>query len=194
MLLQKKKMVGDAMNYVQPIRDRAKLEAMKVYLKENYGDKYRFLFVFGIYSALRISDILSLKVKDVRDATHLIVKEAKTGNERRIKINSILRGEINQYSKDLRDHDYLFAGAKTKEPFSRQWSHKVLKESAKAVGIKERISTHSLRKTFGWHMYQQTKDVALLQEIFGHAAPSITLRYIGVTDDIIDVAMDNFAI
>ncbi|GEN46726.1 hypothetical protein AHA02nite_25020 [Alkalibacillus haloalkaliphilus] len=48
---------------------------------------------------------------------------------------------------------------------------------SKEAGIEE-IGMHTLRKTFGYHFYQRTKDVELLQDIFNHSAPSITLRYI----------------
>jgi len=51
-----------------------------------------------------------------------------------------------------------------------------------------------LRKTFGYHFYQQTKDVALLQELFNHSSPSVTLRYIGINQDKIDQAYDNFSL
>jgi len=46
----------------------------------------------------------------------------------------------------------------------------------------------------GYHFYQRTKDVALLQEIFNHSAPSITMRYIGINQDIIDSALDDFSL
>lgn len=49
-----------------------------------------------------------------------------------------------------------------------------------------------LRKTFGYHFYQKYKDIALLQELFNHSAPSVTLRYIGINQDMIDVAMKEF--
>lgn len=56
------------------------------------------------------------------------------------------------------------------------------------------IGTHTMRKTFGYHFYQQTKDVAMLQEIFNHSGPDITLRYIGVNQDSMDKAMASFKI
>jgi len=52
----------------------------------------------------------------------------------------------------------------------------------------------SLRKTFGYHFYQETKDVVLLQNIFNHSAPSVTLRYIGINQDIINNAIDEFSL
>ncbi|GKS12930.1 hypothetical protein YDYSY3_39300 [Paenibacillus chitinolyticus] len=54
------------------------------------------------------------------------------------------------------------------------------------------IGTHTLRKTFGYHFYKRYKDVALLQQIFNHSAPSITLRYIGINQDIMDQAINGF--
>ena len=61
------------------------------------------------------------------------------------------------------------------------------------VGLDE-IGTHTLRKTFGYHFYNQTRDIALLQELFNHSSPSITLRYIGINQDKIDQAYDNFSL
>lgn len=64
---------------------------------------------------------------------------------------------------------------------------------AKEVGLTE-IGTHTLRKTFGYHFYQQYKDVAVLQQIFNHSSPAVTMRYIGITQDIIDEKVDNFTL
>ena len=47
------------------------------------------------------------------------------------------------------------------------------------------LGTHSLRKTFGYHYYQKTNDIAILQDIFNHSDPAITLRYIGINEDTI---------
>ncbi|HNZ54779.1 MAG TPA: tyrosine-type recombinase/integrase, partial [bacterium] len=69
----------------------------------------------------------------------------------------------------------------------------ILNKAAGELGIEE-IGTHTLRKTFGYHFYQKTKDVALLQNIFNHSAPSVTLRYIGINQDIIDSAIDEFSL
>jgi site-specific recombinase XerD len=83
--------------------------------------------------------------------------------------------------------DYLFASQKGKiRPISRVHAWFVLNKAARAVGIEGRIGTHTLRKTFGYYAYKQGTDITLLQQLFNHAAPSITLRYIGITQDDID--------
>ncbi|MFP3813497.1 tyrosine-type recombinase/integrase, partial [Bacillus sp. SIMBA_005] len=56
------------------------------------------------------------------------------------------------------------------------------------------IGTHTLRKTFGYHFYKQTKDVAMLQEIFNHSDQRTTLRYIGINQDAMNNAMKKFKI
>ena len=57
-----------------------------------------------------------------------------------------------------------------------------MSNAGKVFGI-DSIGTHTLRKTFGYHMYQQTHDAVTLKEIFNHADISVTLRYIGINQD-----------
>ena len=49
-----------------------------------------------------------------------------------------------------------------------------------------------MRKTFGYQHYKRYKDIAILKEIFNHAAPSITKRYIGITQDEINETLNDF--
>ncbi|BDP82253.1 hypothetical protein EfmAA290_29290 (plasmid) [Enterococcus faecium] len=44
------------------------------------------------------------------------------------------------------------------------------------------IGTHTLRKTFGYHYYKKTRDIATLMFIFNHSSQAITKRYIGITE------------
>lgn len=68
-----------------------------------------------------------------------------------------------------------------------------LNEVADYLSLQE-IGTHTLRKTFGYHFYMQYKDVAMLQEIFNHSSPDITLKYIGINQDGMDKAIKGFKI
>jgi len=180
------------MKYVQPIRDLELIEKMKVILKKQNYRNY-FLFVFGINSGLRISDILKLKVSDVRNKTHVVITEKKTGKEKRFKLNTNLQIEIKEYISNMSNDEYLFTPVtdRQKKPISREMAWIILNKAARELGLEE-IGTHTLRKTFGYHFYQKTKDVALLQNIFNHSSPSVTLRYIGINQDIIDNALDDF--
>ena len=56
----------------------------------------------------------------------------------------------------------------------------------------ESIGTHTMRKTFGYWFYKQTKDVAMLQDILNHSTPQITLKYIGINKEEKDHVLDTF--
>ncbi|MFX3637063.1 MAG: site-specific integrase [Candidatus Pristimantibacillus sp.] len=181
------------MDFVQPIRDKETIEKMKDVLKKS---SYRdwFMFVFGINTGLRISDILNLKVCDVKDKTHVTIREKKTNKEKRFKINTSLQIVINDYIKTMEEDEFLFASKKTGKGLGRIQAYKILNAAASKVGLTESIGTHTLRKTFGYFFYKQTKDIAILQTLFNHSSPSITLLYIGINQDQLDLAMDNFTI
>ncbi|MED1092193.1 site-specific integrase [Bacillus paramycoides] len=178
------------MREVQPIRDREKIEEIKTRLK-NKNARDWFMFEMGINVGLRISDLLPLRVFDVRGKTHISIKEKKTDKNKRFKINGNMQRLIEEYTKYMEEEDYLFPSNKTDKAIQRVQAYKILNAVGREAGLEE-IGTHTLRKTFGYHFYQRTKDVALLQELFNHSAPSVTLKYIGINQDIIDAAIDDF--
>jgi len=178
------------MNEVQPIRDPEMIEQMKRELAKN-GSRDLFLFTFGINTGLRISDILELTVGDVRGKTHVNIQERKTEKKKRFKLHYELKEAIDDYTKNMNDTDYLFKSKRGNKPIQRVQAYKILNRAAKNIGLEE-IATHTMRKTFGYHFYKKTGDIAMLQEIFNHSAPSVTKRYIGITQDEIDKVIDGF--
>lgn len=188
------------MNSVEPIRNTKTIERMRTHLN-GMDKKYGLLFTLGMNTGLRVSDLLKLKVKDVANTDHVTIIEQKTGKKKTFYLNSKLRKKVRDFLKPnenkLDEDDYLFCSRKHDEngkskPISRVQAYRVLNEAADAVGIKEPIGTHTMRKTFGFHYYKRTHDVATLQKIFNHSAPSITLRYIGIEQDQIDDTLKDF--
>ena len=172
------------MESVEPIRDTSILEDMCGYLRET-NERNLVMFELGIYTGLRISDILKLRVKDVRNRKYIKIVEMKTGKEKKIPINPILKRTLDSYIVDMKDLDYLIKSRKGRnKPIGRVQAYKIIKELGEMFGVED-LGTHSLRKTFGYHYYKKTKDIALLQKIFNHSSPSITLRYIGIDQDTI---------
>ncbi|MCQ6531172.1 site-specific integrase [Bacillus mycoides] len=180
------------MNFVQPIRDPEQIQQIKEYLKERNARNY-ILFVMGINTGLRISDILKLKVGDVQ-GSHISMREMKTGKQKRIQITSALKRELKWFNEGREVGEYLLRSRKGKNrPIGRSMAYKILKSTAAEFRLDE-IGTHTLRKTYGYHMYMQTKNIALLMEIFNHSSEKVTLRYIGVNQDAMDKAMSRFKI
>jgi len=173
---------------VEPIRNKAKLKQIYQYLNAK-DPKYGLLFKFGINTGLRISDILPLKVNDIYNRNgdfreYLVIKEKKTGKEKKIKINDMLRKSIDTFVKGqkLSSEYNLFFSAKGNY-IGRVQAYRVLKEAACIFGV-ENFGTHSLRKTWGYWTYKLSKyNIGLIMDTFNHSSANITLRYIGVNQD-----------
>ena len=179
------------MNLVQPIRDKSKIEEMKRALLDS-GYRDYMLFVLGINTGLRISDLLQLTVADVRDKTHVTITEGKTEKTKRFFLNPQMREEIASYIQGMDDHEYLFQSQKgDNKPISRVQAYRVLNKAAREVGLDE-VGTHSLRKTFGYWHYREFGDVAYLQQLLNHSSQSVTLRYIGIAQEESDKRMEDF--
>lgn len=176
------------MNTVEPIRDMDLVMDVADYLKAKSKRDY-VMFMFGIYTGLRISDILKLRVRDVREKKYIYIREKKTGKEKRFPINAELKPVIEEFIRGRKDFEFLFKSPNyPNKAISRQQAYNILTDAGKVFGISA-IGTHTLRKTFGYHVYQQTHDAVTLMDIFNHADMSITLRYIGINQDNKDKAI-----
>lgn len=177
------------MNVVQPIRDYEKLESIKRKLKSR-NDRNYILLMTGLYTALRISDILRIRVEDVRN-DYLNIREKKTSKLRRVYLHPELKKALKDYIIDKEPYEFLFKSREGENrPITRAMAYLILNEVAEEVGI-DSIGTHSLRKTFGYWVYKDTKDVAALQKLFNHSSPEETLRYIGIEQDNVDLLIKN---
>ena len=173
----------------EPIRDKEKIQKVR----EKLSGRNKFLFELGLFTGLRISDLLKLRVKDVKEKERIHIREKKTGKDKKVPINEACREIIQEYIKDMDEHEYLFKSRKGEnKPISRVQAYRILKKAGKEAGLEINIGTHTLRKTFGYHHYQKYKDVALLQTIFNHDSPGQTLDYIGINDDLVKKSIDNF--
>ncbi|MEB9595697.1 tyrosine-type recombinase/integrase, partial [Bacillus cereus] len=136
------------MNFVQPIRDSEQIQQIKEYLKEKNARNY-ILFVMGINTGLRISDILKLKVGDLK-GSHISMREMKTGKQKRIQITAALKRELRWFNENREDDEYLLKSRQGKNrPIGRSMAYKILSGAAAEFGLDE-IGTHTLRKTYGY--------------------------------------------
>lgn len=179
------------MNYVEPIRDIEKVKAIGQYLKE-INDKYYIMYMIGIYSGLRISDILRLKIRDVKDRDPIRLREKKTSKEKIFPVGDELRAALATYTqgRDL-DSYVVYSDRADNKAVSREYAYRVIHKAGEAFDL-DNLGTHTMRKTFGYHFYMKTKDIVLLMKIFNHSDQSKTLRYIGIEQQSIEEAMRNF--
>nr|WP_246629242.1 tyrosine-type recombinase/integrase [Mesobacillus maritimus] len=144
------------------------------------------LFVLGINTGIRVSDLLSLKVEDIREGSmlkeFLYIDDPKHEEKKAYYLNHSVRSELEIYlaSHEFNHTDYLFKSKKINQPITRQQAYRIINHAAKEVGIPGKIGTHTLRKTFGYHAYRKGIAISILKSIYNHNSPTETLRYIGI--------------
>lgn len=167
-------------NIVEPIRDKEKVKEIYNYLS-NKNKRDALLFYFGVYSGLRISDILKFKVKDCYKKGYNI-RETKTNKQKIVDWNPYLARALRDYISDKDPEEYLFKSRQCNKSITRQRAYQIIKKACNECKVYN-VGTHTLRKTFGYHTYLITKDVAMLMDIFNHSSADITLRYIGISQE-----------
>lgn len=163
---------------VQPLRTLDEINRMK----ESLHGRDLLMFIIGINTNLRISDILPLTREDF-DGEHLRIKEQKTGKYRLIKINDSVKNAIYELAPES---GILFPSRKGSDPISPTQAYRRLTDAAKRAGIEHNFGTHSLRKTWAYHVYKSGVRVEIIQKALNHGSSKETLRYIGITQETLD--------
>lgn len=156
----------------------------------------RGLFMLGVSTGGRISELLNLRIGDVYQnhapITDLLYdKSIVKGGEisRAVPINADGRQAIDdlvawhreQYG-NTEDNRPLFPSRHKSGtvPLHRQTAHQMLKKAFIEAGLNGKIATHSLRKSFAQRVYEQSNDIYLVKELLGHKSVSTTQQYLGV--------------
>ncbi|HWJ78545.1 MAG TPA: tyrosine-type recombinase/integrase [Niallia sp.] len=174
------------MEYVDPIKDIESINAIKEMLR-NQSQRDLLLFVLGINTGIRVSDLLSLRVKDVIDQKG--IKEflylTESEETKAYYLNSQVQTELDIYLNelDISEEDFLFKSKKNDHAITRQQAYRIINKAAKQVGITGKIGMHTLRKTFGYHAYRKGIAISILMEIYNHHTPSETLKYLGINKE-----------
>lgn len=161
------------MEFVDPIYDKKDIPRMRKAIKRQVnGDRNLLLFELGLASALRPSDLLDLKVKDVKTGV-VRGRSSKRNKAIEIRLNDRVFGLVKAYIDSTDDEELLF-------PMHRTTAYRFLKKAAEEIGLEENIGAHSLRKTKAYHLYKDSgKDIALVMELLQHDEAGSTLHYIG---------------
>ena len=175
------------MNIVEPIRDEEKITDIENYLKVKNERNY-ILFLVGLHTGLRISDILRLRVSDVYKKSTIYLTEKKTGKRKVIAASNKMKKALNAYIEkhNMQQEDYLIKSRKGfNNPIGRNMAYRIIKGACKIYGISN-VGTHTLRKTFGYKHYQKYKDIEELRKYFNHSSSSVTTRYIGLQQEVMN--------
>ena len=177
------------MKTTQPIRDKRHIRKLAEYFLNRNETRNYVLFVFGIHTALRISDILRICWDDVYDFENKRVRESlevvekKTKKNKTIALNSQVKSALTMYVFAAKPGAFVFENKRTEKAISRVQAYRILRAAAEALKMLVRVSCHSLRKTFGYHAWKNGVSPAVIMDIYNHSSLTVTQRYLGITQD-----------
>lgn len=161
--------------------------------------KFCLLISIGVFTGLRISDLLLLRYSQILDCDVFFLTEKKTKKERSIKVNSTLKEIVYRiyHKSGITNLDELiFLNKYGTKSIDKSYVNVKLKElfSKYRIRVKGNISTHTFRKTLGRRVVEVNnysgESMVLLMELFGHSNMGITKRYLGITQDEIHSVYD----
>lgn len=194
------------MDFVEPIRDKKKITAIKNLLSGAHRYRDLLLFVMGINSALRISDLLQLRIGDVLDdqgeiRNRFTIREEKRDKRNEVVINDSIHDALEKFIDAYpgianNPDNYLFFSTKLSDysytrPITRIQAWRLISEVCDAVGLSGNYGTHTLRKTWGYHARQSGVPLELIMHKLNHSNIAMTKRYLGITDDELRAIAEN---
>lgn len=170
----------------------------------------RGLFMIGVSTGGRISELLSLQIADVyqngRPVTDLLYSKSivkggevsravPVNRDGRQAIDDLISWHIDAYGMTENDRPlFPSRNGQGQKRMSRRTAHDVLKTAFEAAGLNGHLATHSLRKSFAQRLYDRTGDIFAVQEMLGHKAVATTQKYLGVNYANIKAAVEEMAV
>ncbi len=171
---------------VGPIKSTKDIAAIKKLLSDKPRDLA--LFVVGINTALRASDLLKLTAGQVRaiiaDKDGGMVRENKTGKLRRVMFNGTAKDALSRLleTKEFDNAEPIFTGQRGK--MSVSYLCRLVKSWCETVNLKGNYGSHSLRKTWGYHQRVTFgTDISTLTDALGLSSQRLTLTYLCIQPD-----------
>ena len=180
-----------------PIKCKKLIHTIANDLKILLGELYTDIFKLGLQLGLRGGDLLAIQQSNINFETNILtIKEQKTGKIRKIKLNlkaqTVINKRIHQYPND----PYLFMAKSNRASKTKPISLQAVNDAFKKIGsdYNLKLTTHTLRKTFGYFAHKQGVALSTLASLFNHSSTTETLKYIGITQETIFDVYENIDI
>lgn len=181
------------MNEVDALHSREDLAKVAALLTKHGGALYADIWNLGLNVALRISDLLALRMAEVVGVDRLILTEQKTGKRREVPLNARAREIIARRAAEHPGDVWLFQANRarsTGRPIRRETVARKFAEVGDILGLT--LGTHSMRKSRGAAMFAAGVPLEVITKTLNHSSPAVTLRYIGVDRARVNQTYDDF--
>lgn len=176
---------------VDPIRNKEDILKIAQYFYDKGQLRNELMFLIGCSIGLRCGDLCKAKIGDIAEDGKCRLKEEKTGKYRTVVLNNFAMQCYRELVASIPNHTDetpLFISQKGKNKNIKRGSFgRILRNAGKDLNLPYKLGTHSMRKTFGYHLFmdnQQSPEIlAYLQAMFNHTNSGVTLRYIGLDEE-----------
>lgn len=156
---------------------------MSMILNSITNIKHKAIIALMYSTGLRVNEACNLKITDIDSENGFIsVRKGKGDIERKVMLDGSLLELLRNYYQLYTPNIYLFNGSKGNE-YSDRSVQQIIKNAANKVGIKKRISSHSLRHSCFTQLIKNGVDIRHIQRLAGHKNISTTARYLQITDE-----------
>jgi integrase len=184
-------------NYVEPIREKSDIEKIKKHLKENWELRDLLFFVAGINFALRVQDLLAIKVRDMyyegKVREYFDIVEGKTKKKNRIYITDGVKKLLKEYISRypyicINPDNYIFFRQRDENPWKnaigRRQALNVIHSAIRKCWMNPQgFGTHTLRKTWAYQARKNDVAVILIQNKLNHSSLRVTERYLWIKSE-----------
>jgi integrase len=175
------------MNEVEAVKNLETLKKIEQALRENVGDIYADIWILGVQSGLRSSELLAITFEDIRDHTLTIINES-TGKEKKVWLDSNVLDVVNKRREANPEHKYLFQSDSNRskaleKPISREAVSKAFKAVGERNSVKLKLGMHSMRRTKYHQMLKNGQSPEAIANTFGHYQHNMAkMYYLGLVD------------
>lgn len=142
------------------------------------GLRYKAAFSVAYGGGLRASEVTHLRIPDIdSDRMLLRVEQGKGRKDRQVMLSPSLLTLLRQYYREARPAGWLFPGRDRINPISTRQFNRAFALACNFVGIKKKVSPHTLRHSFATHLLENGTDIRVIQVLLGHAKLETTTVY-----------------
>lgn len=147
--------------------------------------KHRVLLMLAYSAGLRVSEVVSIKTRNIdSNRMCILVERAKGKKDRIVALSPLLLIMLREYYKECKPdkNGYLFEGQYEGHPYSTRSLQLILERAKNRAGVLKKGSIHALRHSFATHLLDKGTDVTMIMKLLGHNDIKTTLRYLHVTN------------
>lgn len=157
-------------------------DEIQILLSHIPNRKHKTMIALAYGSGLRVSEVVSLRIKDIDIASRMLfVCQAKGQKDRITTLPQKITDDLQSLVAGKSNDDFLFESERGGK-LTKRTAQKIFSKAIKESGIIKRATFHSLRHSFATHLLENGVDVRYIQELLGHNNIRTTQRYTQVTN------------